>query len=77
MASASVIAKTLSCDINEVVKVLFELGYIEKDETKQRMYVISQEGLKHGKYATVSFPTWDKETIDMISGIIQTKIDKN
>lgn len=66
MASASSISKKLNCDIMDVVDVLFELGYIQKDETKERMYVISEEGYKHGKYITLSKPSWDKETEELI-----------
>ena len=66
MPSASVISKKLSCDIIDVVDILFELGYIEKDETRQRMYIISEEGYKHGKYITISKPSWDLETEDLI-----------
>lgn len=66
MPSASIISKKLSCDVLDVVEILFELGYIEKDATKQRMYVISEEGYKHGKYITFSKPSWDLETEELI-----------
>ena len=30
------------------------------------MYVISEEGYKHGKYITISKPSWDSETEELI-----------
>ena len=58
MRSLSKMAREIPTSVEEVIKALWDLGYIEKDELKQRMWTLSEKGMEHGRYRCIAVPAF-------------------
>ena len=73
MRSLSSMAREIPTTVEEVIKVLWDLGYIEKDELKQRMWTLSEKGMEHGKYRCIAVPVFDETVFDEIKDHVEKK----
>ncbi len=60
MRSLYRMAREMQTSVEEVIKALWDLGYIEKDELKQRMWTLSEKGTEHGRYRCIAVPAFDE-----------------
>ena len=60
MRSLYRMAREMPTSVEEVIKALWDLGYIEKDELKQRMWTLSEKGTEHGRYRCIAVPAFDE-----------------
>lgn len=73
MRSLSRMAREIPTSVEEVIKALWDLGYIEKDELKQRMWTLSRKGMEHGKYRCIAIPTFDETVFSKIKNYVEKK----
>ena len=60
MRSLYRMAREIPTSVEEVIKALWDLGYIEKDELKQRMWTLSEKGVDHGRYRCIAVPAFEE-----------------
>jgi len=58
---------------DEVLKALWNLGYIEKDELRQRKWTLSEKGKKHGKYLCMAYPVFDESVYELVKECVERK----
>ena len=73
MRSLSRMAREIPTSVEEVIKALWDLGYIEKDELKQRMWTLSEKGMEHGRYRCIAIPAFDETVFDEIKDHVEKK----
>ena len=73
MRSLSRMAREIPASAEDVIKALWDLGYIEKDELKQRMWTLSEKGMEHGRYRCIAIPTFDEAVFDQIKEHVEKK----
>ena len=73
MGSLSKRAREIPTSVEEVIKALWDLGYIEKDELKQRMWTLSEKGMEHGRYRCIAVPAFDETVFDEIKDHVERK----
>ena len=73
MRSLSRMAREIPTTVEEIIKVLWDLGYIEKDELKQRMWALSEKGVEHGRYRCIAIPAFDETVFDEIKDHVEMK----
>lgn len=73
MRSLSRMAREIPTSVEEVIKALWDLGYIEKDELKQRMWTLSGKGMEHGRYRCIAVPAFDETVFGEIKGRVEKK----
>ena len=59
-------AREIPAPAKEVTKALNELGYLEKDPSKQRQYTLSDKGRLHGHFISVSHPVFDENVYEEV-----------
>lgn len=65
------LASSLSTDITEVLKLLKQFDYVEKDPTRQRIYRLTEKGMEHAKFVCTSKPLFEKEVYDEIRDMVK------
>ena len=73
MRSLSRMAREIPTTVEEVIKALWDLGYIEKDELKQRMWTLSGKGMERGRYRCIAVPVFDETVFDEIKDHVEKK----
>lgn len=71
--SLSRMAREIPTTVEAVIKALWDLGYIEKDELKQRMWTLSGKGMEHGGYRCIAVPVFDETVFDEIKDHVEKK----
>lgn len=67
------IARDIPAKACEVADALKELGYIQKDPTRQRSHTFSEKGMEHGYYANLSYPVFDESVFEEVKNHIKTR----
>ena len=73
MRSLYRMAREIPTSVEEVIKALWDLGYIEKDELKQRMWTLSEKGVDHGRYRCIAVPAFDETVFGEIKDHVKKK----
>ena len=64
-------AREIPASTIDIVSALNNLGYIEKDLSGQRKFILSEKGIKHGRYISMSHPVFDEGVFEEVKKSVE------